>query len=139
TDGLPRRPNIEQYVRIVRDKAVKRFVAHQAETIGKDACNGSTPVELAQKFLATGQRIAEYCLESGARITRLEQIPDPFSLDAGEFSWHVPGLIPARAVTVLAGEAGAGKTSIALALARSVTVGGEFLGRPVGRVEVLYL
>ena len=49
------------------------------------------------------------------------------------------GLIPARGITVIAGEAGAWKTWLAFALARAVTLGGDFLDRRTSVAQVLYL
>jgi RecA-family ATPase len=53
--------------------------------------------------------------------------------------WLVPGLIPARNVTLLYGDGGTGKSLVALQLAASTAIGALFFGRPVdqGRVEFL--
>jgi RecA-family ATPase len=53
--------------------------------------------------------------------------------------WLVPGLIPARNVTLLYGDGGTGKSLVALQLAASKAIGALFFGRPVdqGRVEFL--
>src|SRR5690348_1458398 len=45
TDGLPRRPNIEHYVKIVRDKALLRGLIHAANTAIARAAEQSDPAE----------------------------------------------------------------------------------------------
>ncbi len=45
TDGLPRRPNIEQYVRIVRDKALLRGLIHAANSAIVRAAEQADPAE----------------------------------------------------------------------------------------------
>jgi RecA-family ATPase len=54
-------------------------------------------------------------------------------------NWLVPGLIPARNVTLLYGDGGTGKSLLALQLAASKVTGSLFFGRPVeqGRVEFI--
>jgi RecA-family ATPase len=50
---------------------------------------------------------------------------------APEREWLVPGLIPARNVTLLYGDGGTGKSLLALQLAAAVVTGSLFFGRPV--------
>src|SRR3954471_16568424 len=45
TDGLPRRPNIEHYVKIVRDKAMLRALIHTANTAIARAAEQADPAE----------------------------------------------------------------------------------------------
>src|SRR5207302_10715349 len=45
TDGLPRRPNIEHYVRIVRDKALLRGLIHTSNTAIARAAEQADPAE----------------------------------------------------------------------------------------------
>jgi RecA-family ATPase len=71
----------------------------------------------------------------------------PFDFtDAGEFqgkdiaprSWLVEGWIPKRAVTLLYGDGGVGKSLIALQLGVSGAIAGPWVGLPVERTKTLY-
>jgi hypothetical protein len=73
------------------------------------------------------------------RIQKWEDIPGPQALPEEQVEWVVEGMLPAGGVTLLAGESGSYKTWLALALARSVAAGQEFLGRRALRRGVLYL
>src|SRR5690606_31010764 len=53
--------------------------------------------------------------------------------------WLVPELMPRGNVTLLYGDGGLGKSTLALQLAVSTALGGHWLGRPVVQGEVLYL
>lgn len=53
--------------------------------------------------------------------------------------WHVPGWIPANTVTLLAGDGGTGKSTLALQLAIATATGGSWLGEAVREGPVFYL
>jgi len=53
--------------------------------------------------------------------------------------WHVRDLIPGRAVTLLQGDGGTGKSLLALQLAVATATGLPWLGQDVERGKVLYL
>ncbi|NEP02836.1 MAG: AAA family ATPase [Symploca sp. SIO2E9] len=62
---------------------------------------------------------------------------DFLKLESQGIDWLVPGLIPKRGVTIIAGSPGAGKTTLAIDLICSVMFGETFLGEQVtekGRV-----
>jgi hypothetical protein len=139
TDGLPRVQNIEHYVRIVRDKAALRQIAHAAEAIQQSACSpDADPAALAERLSEVADNAWESLCVCGA-IRRLEDVPDVFSFNAGKISYLVPDLIPRGALVLLTGAPGIGKSSLALRLAIACAIGGEFLGRRCERVECLYL
>ncbi len=124
TDGLPRTLNIEHYVKMVREAAGKRYVSSACEAAMVHANGGASLTELAPRFAEINWRLAEYQSDSIHRIVTLDQIPDPFEISSGDVSWAVEGLIPARAITVLAGEPGAGKTWLAMGIVRAIAQGG---------------
>lgn len=53
--------------------------------------------------------------------------------------WHVKNMVPIKAVTLLQGDGGAGKSLLALQLAASTVLGRAWLGQEVRRGNVLYL
>ncbi|MCL5287747.1 MAG: AAA family ATPase [Acidobacteria bacterium] len=73
------------------------------------------------------------------KILAWEQIPSLSALPEGRVEWIVEGLIPAGAVTLMAGESGTYKTFLAHCLARGVAEGSAFLGRKCVARKVLYL
>jgi AAA domain len=69
---------------------------------------------------------------------RIEDLPNVWTLDA-RTEWLVDGLIPSGALTLLSGDSGVGKSTLALALAGAVAHGTPFLGLPVRQNRVLYV
>jgi hypothetical protein len=59
--------------------------------------------------------------------------------DSEPVSWIVEGLIPAKAITVIAGLRGSFKTLFSLALAEAVCGGDDFLSRPTEMMKVFYV
>jgi hypothetical protein len=143
TDGLPDRQlgSIKHYVDEVRRYAGQRYIVRAADALRERAANdpSATIADLRSQFLKAERDVARYEPECGIRITRIQDIPDPFDCPSDENGWIVQDLIPTRGVTIIAGEAGAGKTWLALALARAMTLGHDFLGRSTSAAKVLYL
>lgn len=76
-----------------------------------------------QRTVATDERNALI-------VRRLSDIPDVLELDLPPTEWLVPGLIARNHITLWAGKGGCGKSVLLLRAAHTVTVGGDFLGRP---------
>src|SRR5262249_35052581 len=132
----PDRPleSIRHYVDEVRKNAALRRIVHAAESIREHANDPAAQIaNLRDRLLEAEREAARYDVKSRLRISSLADIPDPFSYSSDEIAWVVHGLIPARGVTIVAGEAGAGKTWLALLLARAITWGGKRPPRPRGR------
>lgn len=70
---------------------------------------------------------------------RWKNLPSYNDYEIQEIDWLVEQILPAESLIALSGDEGVGKTLFALALARSVTQGREFLGRNVRFCRVLYL
>jgi hypothetical protein len=141
-DGLPDRPleSLKHYVDEVRRSAGLRHIARAADSVRERAGDPRTRIsDLRSLLLATERDASRFEDEHCGRITRMEDIPDPFACQSEETGWVVHGLIPARGITIIAGEAGAGKTWLALTLARAMTFGEDFLGRQTRKAQVLYL
>lgn len=69
---------------------------------------------------------------------RIEDIPSVWNCEAST-KWLIDGLIPEAAVTLLCGDSGVGKSTLALALAGAVAHGKPFLGRASAQRSVLYV
>jgi hypothetical protein len=69
---------------------------------------------------------------------RIESIQSVWDYEAS-ISWLVEDLIPESSVTLLCGESGTGKSTLALALAGAVASGEPFLGRRTEHRPVLYV
>lgn len=69
---------------------------------------------------------------------RIEDIPSVWNCQAST-KWLVEGLIPEAAVTLLCGDSGVGKSTLALALAGKVARGEPFLGRATVQRSALYV
>lgn len=59
--------------------------------------------------------------------------------DVPERQWHVEGFLPKRAVTILSGHGGTGKSLVSLQLAVATAMGGNWLGQVTKEGKALYL
>jgi hypothetical protein len=141
-DGVPDRPSIEHYVRIVKEKALLRALLHAADNTISRARGGD---ESGEQLLAASEgelrTIAEkyrYATES-TRIHTWEQIPTLDQLPTADVSWLVEGMVPVGSIALWAGKSGSYKTWLSLCLAKAVHDGRDFLGRKTIRTPVLYL
>ncbi|HVZ59882.1 MAG TPA: replicative DNA helicase [Terriglobales bacterium] len=137
TDGLPHRPNIESYVRIVKDKAIMRGVIYTAKAAMERAMDGSEPAaevltgleaaifQLSDKRFGSGfVGIPEIVRESfgsidalyerGQRITGLEtHFVDLDNLTSG---------LQKSDLIILAARPSMGKTAFAMNIAENCAV-----------------
>jgi replicative DNA helicase len=137
TDGLPRRPNIEHYVKIVRDKALLRGLIHTANTAIARAAEQADPAEeildsaeaaifqlsenrIGRGFLDVKEIVKESfgsldaLYERGQRITGLET-------HYKDLDDMTSGLQPSDLV-ILAARPSMGKTAFALNIAQNAAV-----------------
>lgn len=111
-----------------------------------NSCSGKTITDVFAKF--PSPRIGKATLGSDAKSGadasvpaqpfRIEDIPSIWSYDA-TMDWLIERVIPDGAVTLLCGESGVGKSTLALALAGAVAHGQPFLGRATKQRQVLYV
>jgi replicative DNA helicase len=137
TDGLPHRPNIEQYVRIVKDKALLRgliFAANAAVARAMDEAEPAQDVltsaeaaiyELSDKRFTSGFRDVKQIVkesfgsidalyERGQRVTGLEtHFVDLDNLTSG---------LQRSDLVIIAGRPSMGKTAFALNIAENAAV-----------------
>src|ERR1700685_78322 len=98
-DGLPDRPldSVQHYVNEVRRFAVLRRIVYGTESIRVKAANDptATVTDLRLQLLEVERDAARADVLPGTRVTKISEIPDPFSVAPDEISWVVEGLIPA--------------------------------------------
>lgn len=140
TDGLPRRPSVEHYARMVRDKAVLRRVMHICEVAGGRAQEQRDPAtQVVADAVSALLDLADGRTDRAPAT--LEQIvtEDFGTLDAMlgpgghvtgtathyvDFDQMTSGLQP-QDLVVLAGRPSMGKTALAVNIAENVTVEGK--------------
>src|SRR5271156_3704646 len=76
---------------------------------------------------------------SPPRTFRIEDLPNIWTLTPKAVDWVAESLIPDGAITLLCGDSGVGKSTLALALAGAVAHGQPFLGRSTKQRGVLYV
>jgi hypothetical protein len=140
-DGVPDRPSIEHYVRIVAEKASLRKIILACGATIEQALDGSESGEqiLAANEVAMRRIAARHIATNSPRIRDWSQIPTLAQLPKVEMKWIVEGIIPAGSIVLWAGESGSYKTWLSLWLAKTVLEGGNFVGRKTVRLPVLYL
>src|ERR1039458_2794030 len=141
-DGVPDRPSIQHYIRIVKDKALRRNLIHAAESTIKNAYEkAQSGEEILTESEAAMRRLAErHTRAAGAsRISSWAQIPTVERLPVEDVNWVVEGMVPAGSVVLWAGESGSYKTWLSLWLAKAVQEGRDFLGRKTVQRPILYL
>ncbi len=137
TDGVPRRPNIEHYVRIVRDKALLRQLINAAQNAMSQAIDQSDTAEeildraesaifqladdrITRGFVGVAQIVKESFgsidkfLQNGQHITGLQTYYD-------ELDQMTSGLQPSDLV-IIAARPSMGKTAFAMNIAENVAV-----------------
>src|SRR5260221_1117528 len=143
TDGLPRVKNIEQFVKIVKDKALLRGLIHAASTAVQKAYEQDAPAEeiidAAESaiFKVAEQRIGQGFLgiteivkqsfgtidklyEQGQRITGLEtHFEDLDGMTSG---------LQKSDLVIIAARPSMGKTAFAINIAENAAVGGNKVG-----------
>lgn len=122
-DGLPRATNVEHYARIVREKSALRELAFRALAIEQEALAGADDVDVildrARESLA-----AIPDADGGdwrKKLHRVDELPD------GDSDSLIDRILP-EGVIFIGGSSGAGKTWLALSMARALTTRQKFLG-----------
>jgi RecA-family ATPase len=102
--------------------------------------NGALLSQLREPTVTQGAASDEENSErpANALAFRIEDIPSVWKCEAS-IDWIIDDLIPESAVTLLCGDSGIGKSTLALALAGAVAHGTPFLGRATVQRTVLYV
>ena len=134
TEGLPLRPVIEDYIRIVKDKShLRRLMAICSSTIARAADQSETYLEIADWMTSAVAGVGSKATPVRARVVCLADV------EAKSVRWLWEPYVPLGMVSMISGDPGAGKSYVALAIAAGVTRGitrGGLQHEPGG---VLYL
>ena len=77
-------------------------------------------------------------IEAEKKPFSIEDLPPVWGLDV-KVDWLIDGLVPFGAITLLTGESGVGKSTLALLMAGATVHGTSFLGRKAARTPALYV
>ncbi|HWY69571.1 MAG TPA: AAA family ATPase [Terriglobales bacterium] len=135
TDLVPKRKSIRDFISSIKIAAAKRSAALQFDNLSRQSQNGATIPEL----ISGARSIVERLSQSECSAGGIDKLPDPLELPRLQEPWLVHGLLLRGGVTLLAGSPGDGKTFLALAAARAVAMGSEWLGQPCENTRVLIL
>jgi hypothetical protein len=135
TEGLPRRPVIEEYIRIVKDKCqLRRLMTICSSTITRAADQSETAQEIAGWMLSAVEKVGSKISPAvRARVVRLADVT------AKPVRWLWAPYVPLGMVSMISGDPGAGKSYVAMAIAAEVTTGIARDGRRRNPAGVLYL
>ena len=75
---------------------------------------------------------------SGVRQFSIDRLPSVWSFDT-RTEWTIEALVPAGAITLLTGDSGVGKSTLALLMAGAVSHGAPFLGLETTQKRALYV
>jgi archaellum biogenesis ATPase FlaH len=85
------------------------------------------------------QKALERSDVGAATTAHWRDLPHPSEYPCKPVEWLIEGLIPENSISVLSGNEGVGKTIFLLSMARSLTEGMDFVGRPTYLTPVIYL
>ena len=124
---------VKDYARIVKEKSTKRQMLDQLPALAAQFHNGADPIQLRAEWDKAGAllEIPETTAELFIRPSELLDMPDI------PIPWTVHELIPNAALTIIAAEPGAGKSTWLRSLAISVAQGRPFQGRAVRQGPVI--
>ncbi len=140
-DGVPRVSNGEHYARIVKEKAVLRNLIHAMYAIQQQALDGgdsiNTLIERAQGLL---RPLTASASDAGnSRIRTWEDIPKVSEIPNDPVRYAIHGLFAIGSTTLLTGEAGDFKSSLAMFMSAAIASGRECFSRSTMPMPVLYL
>jgi len=132
--------NIENYLALIAEAAIKRMAADGLDLLRQSALNGSRPSEITQKMAELTDKISKRTAQSAGEasdkirvytLEELEVFPEP--------KWLVEGVIQERTVGTIEGPPGAYKSYMAVELAGCVATGHAWYGNNVTPGPVLYI
>jgi hypothetical protein len=125
-------------IRMVREASMRRKTMIAAQSIVERV---SISTENVAEVLAGAREMFEELRtahEPASAVFEVDDVESLWTFDAG-IEWLIVGILARRTVNLLSGDAGIGKSTLALKLAGDVAHGWEFLGRATAQARVLYL
>jgi AAA domain/DnaB-like helicase N terminal domain len=139
-DGIPDRPSIEHYVKMIRGNAGARHVAHGTEAICELARAGADVSDLRTHLLDLDRLAGQYeSSNSPAPIRGFDSVPDLLTLQIDPMDYVVQGLLPRKSLTLWTGCDGTAKTFLAQKMSIAVSTGAKFLGAQCRKMPVIYV
>jgi hypothetical protein len=139
-DGLPDRPSIDHYVKMIRGNAGARHVAHGTEAICELARTGADVSNLRAHLLDLDRLAGQYeSNNSPAPIRAFDSVPDLLTIQIDPMDYVVQGLLPRKSLTLWTGIDGTAKTFLAQKMSIAVSTGGKFLGAQCRKMPVIYV
>src|SRR5262249_38342806 len=137
-DGLPDRPSIGHYVKIVREKSLLRGLIHAANAATIRAEQGDSATEILADLIGKVTLLDSRATSNGSElnVTSLDKI------EAKRIVWLWPEIIPSGKLSVFAGDPDLGKSLVSLDVATRATTGRSWPdGKPnaSGPISVLAL
>jgi hypothetical protein len=138
-DGMPRNLHLDDYMKSVREKTVRRVIIRRAEKIRDEAtdpaCDVPGLITLAADTFGALSRNGT----SADNSFDIDSLPPIHSYKARNIEFAVERLFAMGCITLLSGESGCGKSTLTTAAAAEVVRGGEFAGRLCTKRKVLIL
>lgn len=139
-DGVPDRPSLEHYARILLDKARRRRLQAAAQALAGAVEDSSRTTDDCAKQIQESLLAIEVRGKKGQNsVRKYEQIPDLMTMDIPPMEPLVDGMIARKTLSLWTGPDGAAKTFLVQKMGIAVATGGQFLGRRCQRAPVLYL
>lgn len=116
--GIPHRPNIQQYVALVRESAGKRWAEAQGLVLSEQSRNGSGLADLIDFSTRIAKHLGEYQNSAGDWRSIFHSYQE-FEA-AAPLQFAINGFLQEAGVTLIGGLSGHGKTLIMLAMTHAL-------------------
>ena len=123
---MPDRPSIKHYIDIVLEKSLRREMVRRLELL-QNAASGESNLPQMEKDIEVLLRHLQ-SRQNGTRIHISADIPCVLTLPTESVPYLIPDLLVRGAITLINGDPGVGKSFLALKMAVSIALGGNFLG-----------
>lgn len=124
-DGLPQLPNIDSYLRILREKTALRRILRACQYLADRAMDG----DASAAIVTDAQELFASVAARGQKPSRVIDLPAVRDCGAADIEYLREPELPTGTVVALTGDSGSGKSSLVTAWARDAVVPVLFLDR----------